>query len=122
MTSVFSAAIANSALSAFAAAAPYMQLHTGDPGAAGTANVSSVPTRQPVTWGNPTAGVLTAVNEPEWTLWAGTNNEVVTWVSFWSASSSGTFAGSCPLDSSVTMVATDNLTLDPITFTIPTAA
>lgn len=122
MPGIFSVSVANSALGLFAAAAAYIQLHAGDPGSAGTLNVSSVPTRQPVTWGSPSDGVLTANNSPEWPLWAGTNNEVVNWVSFWTLASGGTFAGSSPLDSSVTMVITDNLTIDPVTFTVPTAA
>lgn len=122
MPGVFSVAVANAALQLFATDALFIQLHTGDPGAAGTSNVASVSTRQPVIWGTQVGGVMQAANSPEWPMWAGTDNEVITHLSFWSASSGGTFAGSCPVDSSVTMLITDNLTLHPLSFTIPTAA
>ena len=39
-----------------APAALYIQIHTGDPGASGTANVSAVTTRQAVTFGAPASG------------------------------------------------------------------
>ena len=118
---MFSVAKANALLSAFATDALYMQLHTASPGAAGTANQASVTTRQPVVWGTPTNGVLTASNEPEWPMWEGTNGEVVTHVSFWTLSSGGTFVDYEPIDSSVTQVITNNLTLSPITITLPVA-
>jgi hypothetical protein len=70
----------------------FAQLHTGDPGASGTANVSSTTTRQAMGFGAASAGVAGA--EPcsrAWTSWAGTNGEIVTDASCWSASSAGTF-------------------------------
>jgi hypothetical protein len=103
-------------------AASYVQLHTGDPGSAGTANVSNVTTRESVTWGSAAAGTVSASNEPEWTSWAGTNGETDTDISFWSASTSGTFGMSMTLSSSVTMDTGDSLTLTSISVSIPTAS
>jgi len=102
--------------------AGYVQLHTGDPGSAGTANVSSVTTRESVTWGSASAGSVSASNEPEWTSWAGTSPETDTDISFWSASSSGTFGLSMELASQVTMETGDSLTLTEIEITLPTAS
>lgn len=78
-------------------ASTYAQLHTGTPGPAGTANVSSVTTREQVTWNAPSGGAMTESNTPTWSSWAGSNGEVVTDISIWSAASSGTFYFSTPL-------------------------
>lgn len=100
----------------------YVQLHTGDPGSSGTANVSSVTTREAVTWGSVSAGEVAASNEPEWTSWAGTSPETDTDLSFWTASTSGTFNMSIQLSSSVTMNTGDSLTITSVTVTIPVAS
>jgi len=102
--------------------AGYVQLHTGDPGSSGTSNVSSVTTRESVTWGSASSGSVSASNEPEWTNWAGTSPETDTDISFWSASSSGTFGLSMQLASSVTMETGDSLTLTELEITLPTAS
>jgi hypothetical protein len=123
MADGLSTAVADAALNTIVGTdANDIQLHTGDPGANGTANVSSTTTREAVTWGSASGGVVTASDEPAWTSWAGTNGEVVTDLSFWSASTSGTFGLSMPLNSSVTMDTGDSLTLTSITITIPTAS
>jgi hypothetical protein len=118
-----STAVANAALSTIIGTdAAYVQLHTGPPGSAGTSSVSSVTTRQSVTWGSPSAGSVSASNQPAWTNWAGTNGEVDTDISFWSAGTGGTFGLSMPLNASVTMDTGDSLTLTSITVSIPTAS
>lgn len=123
MADNLSAAVANAALSNITGTdANDVQLHTGAPGAAGTSNVSSTTARQSVTWGSPSGGVISASNQPAWTNWAGTSNEVVTDISFWSAATSGTFGLSMPLNASVTMATGDSLTLTSISITIPTAS
>lgn len=113
---------ANASLTTSIQNAAYIQLHTGAPGNAGTANVSSVTTRMAVTWGAPAAGVVSASNQPQWVAWAGTNGEIVTDISFWSAATGGTFAGSMQLSSSANMSIGDSLTLTSIQTTIPTAS
>jgi hypothetical protein len=123
MADGLSTAVADAALTTITGTdAAYVQLHTGAPGANGTSNVSSVTTREAVTWGSASAGSVAASNQPEWTSWAGTNAEVDTDISFWSLSSSGTFGFSMQLSSSVTMDTGDSLTLTAISVTLPTAS
>jgi hypothetical protein len=122
MSDNFSVAAANAALSTFAASALYVQLHTGDPGSAGTANVSTTTTREAVTWGAPASGVITATNTPSWPSWAGTNDETVTDVSYWNLATGGAFQGSSQLATPAQMATTDTLALAPISLTLPTAS
>ena len=123
MADGLSTTVANAALNNIVGTnANDVQLHTGAPGSAGTANVSSTTARQAVTWGSASAGSVAASNQPAWTNWAGTNGEVDTDLSFWSASTSGTFGFSLQLSSSVTMDTGDSLTLTSLTVTIPTAS
>jgi hypothetical protein len=123
MADGLSATVANAALNNIVGTnANNVQLHTGAPGAAGTSNVSSVTTRPAVTWNSASAGSVTASNQPAWTNWAGTNGEVDTDISFWSASTSGTFGFSMQLNTSVTMATGDSLTLTSITVSIPVAS
>lgn len=103
-------------------AANYAQLHTGDPGTAGTSNVSSVTTREAQTWGSASAGTVSATGTPTWASWAGTNGEVDTDISHWSISSSGTFGHSVQLSSSVTMNTGNTLELTSDSITVPTAS
>lgn len=122
MSDNLSTAGANTALNAWAANAHYVQLHTGAPGAAGTANVSSTTTREAVTWGTAAGGVLTASNSPAWPSWGGTNPETVTDISFWDAATAGNYQGSMPLATPATMATTDTLALTPLTVTFPVAS
>jgi hypothetical protein len=124
MAGGFGTALATSCLGAATAISLNAQLHTGDPGTAGTANVSSVTTRPSVTWNAPVAaaGTVSASNQPAWTNWAGTSPETETYVTFWNASSAGTFATSMQLSSSVTMNTGDSLTLTSISIQIPLAS
>ncbi|QSM01082.1 hypothetical protein SEA_NANOSMITE_37 [Mycobacterium phage Nanosmite] len=65
----------------------YVKLHTGDPGAAGTANASSVATRYACAWTAAASGVIAMSNKPEHTLGA---TETIRAASFWdSAGPSG---------------------------------
>jgi hypothetical protein len=100
----------------------YVQLHTGDPGSAGTSNVSSVTTRAAITWAAASGGSVVSSNTQTWSSWAGTNGEVVTDISFWSASSSGTFGGSMVLAAAETMHTGDSLELLSVTWSTPTAS
>ncbi len=99
------------------AAGSFIGLHTGDPGASGTANVSSVTTRPSATWNAASgAGPVTKTisNTPSWTSWAGTSPETVTDVSDWSASSAGTFYFSVQLTASKSVQTGDTLTLNSL--------
>jgi hypothetical protein len=92
-------------------AAFYVKLHIGDPGAAGTTNAAANTTRQAVTFGSAAAtGAISNTAAVEWT--SVPNTETYSHVSFWTASSAGTFLGSDDLSSTAAVTAGD-------TFRIP---
>lgn len=71
-------------------ATPYAQLHTGLPGAAGTANVAGNSTRQACPFATaPSGGVVSNSSAITWTSVPAT--ETYTHISLWSAASGGTF-------------------------------
>lgn len=101
----------------------FVQLHTGDPGAAGTANVSSVTTRPAVNFNAGSSGSQTIANTPSWATWAGDNGEEVTHISTWGASSAGTFYYSAELAVPKTVNTGDTLNLTTLTVALtPIAA
>lgn len=94
-----------------AEAAYYAKLHIGSPGAAGTSNPAAEATRKQVTFGDaPAAGLVSNTAEVIWTNVP--NAETYTHVSFWSASTGGTFLGADDLPTSKTVAVGD-------TFKIP---
>ncbi len=88
LNNVLDAVFHNNAL---AIAASYTQLHTGDPGSAGTSNVATSNTRVVNTFGSGAASRSIA-NTAATTLTL-TASETITWMSFWSAVTTGTFVG-----------------------------
>lgn len=100
----------------------YVQLHTANPGTAGTTSVSSTTTRQTITFTTATTGVLNSSSSPSWTNWAGTNGEVVSHVSFWDATSAGNFLWSAALSASKTINTGDTFTLSSASLTITNAS
>lgn len=101
----------------------YVGLHTGDPGASGTSNVSSVTTRPEVEFAAPSAGSMSASTTPSWSNWAGDDEEEVTHVSLWDASTSGNFLLSVELSASKIMNTGDQLNLTSLTVALtPIAA
>lgn len=84
-------------------AASWIQLHTGDPGAAGTSSISSYPTRTVLAWAS-AASASKALSAPVTITasWPGTNNEAITHVSYWDSASGGTFIVSDQLTAPVT--------------------
>jgi len=106
----------------------YVQLHTNantnaGPGAAGTANVSVETTRKAVTWGTISGSALPATSVTSWTSWpSGANNETISWVSVWDASSAGNFLFSGALAVSKTVNTGDTLTLSTLSVGIGTLA
>lgn len=101
----------------------FVQLHTGDPGSAGTTAVSSTTTRQALNFAAASGGSQALTGTTQWTNWAGTNGEVVTHISIWGASTSGTFYYSVALTASKTVNTGDTLTLSSLTVSIaPLAA
>lgn len=91
-------------------AAVYAKLHLGDPGSAGTSNAATETTRQAVTFGSAAAsGAISNTAQIQWTNVSTT--ETITHISFWTASSGGTFLGSDDLPSSKALTAGDTLTV-----------
>jgi hypothetical protein len=124
MTYGLSAALANGIMNSLlsgaawpaALAGCYAQTHIGDPGAAGTANPSSVTTRQPVTFSAAVDGVKAEASIPSYGNWTGTSPSKIDGVSLWTAASGGTFIGSLKLNSPVDVTTGQPLTLP--TFTV----
>jgi len=98
-----------------APAGSFVTAHTGDPGAAGTANTIASLTRLSVTWSAASGGAKSASNSPTWSSWSFTSPVVITHVSFWDASSAGNFLFSCPVSSAQTVVTGNNVVVSPIT-------
>lgn len=68
---------------------PYVQLHTGDPGAAGTSNKAGEETRKQVTLGAASEGARKNTSAPEWT--GVSKEEEYAYVSYWDAATGGNF-------------------------------
>ncbi len=88
---------------------PHVQLHTGDPGAAGTANASATTTRMAMTLAAPSAGSAVS-SAMQWTAWVPAS-ETISHFSIWSASTSGTFLQSGALSASKSPTPGDTLSL-----------
>lgn len=102
------------AANALRSAMTHAQLHTGDPGAAGTSNVTSA-ARQAVTWSAATGnGDFDLAGPVAFT--GGAASGACTHVSLWSASSAGTFYGSFPLTGDQAFNAAGEYTLTDVTF------
>lgn len=87
----------------------YVKLHTGDPGAAGASNAATETTRQSASMAAAASGAITNDAAITWTNVAAT--ETVSHISFWSASSAGTFLGSDDLAVSRALTAGDTFTI-----------
>jgi hypothetical protein len=115
--------LSGTAIATDAVRSTHMQPHTGDPGAAGTANVfSSVVTpRAAMTWAAAVANARSlAATLPSWTA---TGAGTVTHVSCWDASTSGNFRMSAALSASKTLATDDLLNITNFTVTVtPVAA
>jgi hypothetical protein len=102
-----------SAGSAYSAvAATYAQLHTGDPGAAGTSNVSvGSTTRNSFTFAASSSGSSLALSSAPAAWTDGGTSETLTHVSVWTAASGGTFLFSVALTASKAWASGDQFTL-----------
>ena len=91
----------------------YGKLHTGDPGAAGTANASAVTTRQLITMTAASGGSI-GLNTVggSWTM---TATETISHLSIHDASSGGNFRWSVLLTNARNVVSGDTLTLTTLT-------
>jgi hypothetical protein len=82
----------------------WIQLHTNDPGAAGTANVAGNGTRKQVTFGTAAAsGAISNTAVVSWTAGEVDTTESYAFWSAWTASSGGTFTCSGTATGTVTV-------------------
>lgn len=90
---------------------PWLRLHTGDPGSAGTANASAETTRKQLTFADPAGTGSSAAAAVSWTGWSA-GSETITHASIWDASSGGNFkmSGALAASLSVTNGATVTIT------------
>lgn len=110
------AAEANKMLDAYCIGTDYLgnsafwvKLHIGDPGSAGTANAAAETTRKQATFSAASAGAITTSGALTWTSVSTT--ETYSHVSFWDASTAGTFLGSDALDVARAVTAGDTFTI-----------
>lgn len=96
---------------AYSEAAFYIQLHTGAPGSAGTANVAGNATRKAVSFGAASAGAIANDTAIEWTTGEVDTSEDYTHWSAWDASTAGNFI--------VSGTVTANAVVSGDEFTIP---
>ena len=82
----------NSSLDTIFTGTQYIQLHTADPGSAGTTAVAANTTRDSVTWASASGASKATAADAAWTSVSTT--ETYTHFSVWSAASAGTFHGS----------------------------
>lgn len=99
------AAEANEDLDAWGAEYTWIQLHIGDPGAAGTANVAGETDRVQVTWAAASGGVLSNSAQLEWLSVAA--DEDYTHFSVWTLSAAGSFGGSGTLEANAVEIGMD---------------
>lgn len=109
MATGFSTAAANTHLDNQGTTYSWIQLHTGDPGSAGTSNVATETTRKQATWSSASSGAKTTSADLSWTSVAG--SEDFTHFTMWTAETGGTFGGSGTI--------TSNSVTTGDTFTIP---
>ena len=115
--------VANSILDSLARAVSWtppaafcVKLHIGDPGAAGASNVAGNTTRVAVTCSAASAGGITNSADINWT---NVNTaETYSHVSFWSATSAGTFLGSDDLAVARLVAIGDNFTISAGSLTL----
>lgn len=101
---------------AFAAAATHAQLHAGDPGGSGTSNLAGgSPARQPIAWDADSDGDLSLTGTETFT--GITASSAVTWISLWSALTSGTWYGNFQLTGDLTANAAGEYELTEVTLT-----
>lgn len=96
----------------YTAVSPFLKLHTGDPGSAGTSNASAETTRKALTFAAPsTASTVrsSAASAVSWATWSA-GSETISHFSVWDASSAGNFLFSGSFSVSRSVVNGDTLT------------
>ena len=94
----------------------WVKLHLGDPGSAGAGSPAANTTRQQATFAAASGGSAATNAALTWT--SVPNAETYTHVSFWTASSGGTFLGSDDLATPRTVAIGDNFTIPSGSLTV----
>lgn len=97
----------NAALDAAANVGTHTQLHTGDPGASGSANVAAGVSRAAITWS--AAASASKTGTAIWTIPA--PGGPYTYMSIWTASSGGTWCGNGTLSPAETFAGSGTLSV-----------
>jgi hypothetical protein len=92
----------------FVNTATWVQVHIGDPGAAGTSNPSAVTARQSITFSAASGGAIALSNTPSFSM---TASETISHVSVHDASTAGNFLWSAALTTAKTVNNGDTLNL-----------
>jgi hypothetical protein len=100
----------------FAVANTYLQLHTGDPGEDGTANVATENTRQAVSFNAAASGSMASSAAVTWTNVSTT--EAYTHWSMWDASTTGNALWYGALSSTASVTAGDTFQITSLTLTL----
>ncbi len=87
----------------------WVKLHTGDPGAAGTAHAAAETTRQQATFASASGGVANTSTDLAWSSVSDT--EVYSHVSMWDDATAGSFMASDLLAVARSVTAGDNFTI-----------
>ena len=94
----------------------FVQLHTGDPGAAGTSNVSvGSTTRNSFVFSSSSSGSALSLSTPPSAWTNGGTSETLTHISVWTAASAGTFEFSVALTASKPWGSADVFNLNTLT-------
>lgn len=99
-----------------AVAGAYVQLHTGDPGAAGTSNISAgSTTRNSFVFSSSSSGSALSLGTPPSAWTNGGTSETLTHISVWTASTAGTLLCTVALTASKAWASADTFTLSTLT-------
>ena len=121
MAAGITVAAANTLLDSLGAAYPWIKLHVGNPGAAGTANAAVEATRKQASWASASAGSKASNAALNWTSVSTTEN--YTYFSAWSAATGGT-CGFTGVITNGNMTAGGNFTINSggVNFSLLTAS
>lgn len=97
----------------------YLQLHVGDPGPDGTANIAGTSTRKTSTWSASSNGQISLAADLNWTS---TARESISHISGWDAASSGHCLFTDELDDAKNVYVGDTLELPTATIQIAPGA
>lgn len=100
----------------FVVPATWIQIHIGDPGAAGTANLSAVTTRQQAHFAIASGGAIALTAAP--LPWNMTSTETIVAISVWTASTGGLPLWDVALSAPQAVVNGDTVTLNTCSLSI----